>query len=1249
MEHQLPSRARRHGPWTALLGVAAIAASLLTPLSATAGIAESDTFASWKPYVNGGADVTSTADTATFHGGAASLKLVDTTPKAANVYGGVLQSVTVTPSTTYEFSAWVRAQDVPTTGTLQFVLSPDWTVRQTFPGGTYDWTRTTWTYTTTATQTAINYRIIQQNTGTYWLDDLSIVKQGTSENLVANPGFEDYTSVPPQTDPTLSIKTAVMLFDDQGTNIQVASNRASVQWTLSDAAGATLDSGDVATSAGTATLNLTGLARGYYDLHLSVDGGALVRDTSFAILGDRDGTHDTAFAVSDHLQTKVAQADVFGELGAASARFDLSWSSVEQVKGEYTFDTARDAKIQAIIDQGSRPLLILNYRNKFYDNNLTPSTPEGIAGFAAYAAAVAEHYGTTVDYEVYNEYNIGFNNGLCGRTADCYIQLLAPTYAAIKAAVPEATVVGPALAGIDLPWFTRLFELGGLDYLDVVSVHTYDYPYAPEGRGEAKQAQLAQLIRDYNDGKDKPLWMTEFGWSTATAINTDAEQAKYLVRGSVLLQAAGTDKMFVYDLLEDGTDDANREHRFGLLRNGGEGLTSLAPKQGYVAYAVLTRMLDGLAYVGPGDTETGAYAYEYSGAAGSTWVLWATSPKTVHVHADQDVTVTSMFGASTTYTPENGIVELTLGDQPVYVSGGGVTDVTSPLAASFSADAPDVVALAEGFGVKVTVDNTARPNASTDTITFRTGTTLVRVPSKPGEATSATLVAPAFDSVGTTQVAIDVERSGSAVAHIDVPVKVVDNQATVTAKPHFAAKTGTSQLLVTIENRSAETPLVVGQLTWEVGDLSGSAPTNVTIAPASTEQLTFDITGYAQWTPYDYSASATFSDGVVRTVTGKTAFAPVTPEGSEHSAADLGKTGTFIRLSNETEPSVGGTMWVGRTADGIVVHAVITDPAHDPAGAASQLYNGDSIQLSLAPGLPEANGPRVEYGVALLDSGVGTYRFSSPAAPVELPGTTVVRDENAKTTTYTVPISWAQMGIDPASEVLSYSFLVNDVANDVRMGYIEWASGIGKTKDVTQHLPLAFADAPEPQVPAAEAVEVTGGDAVAAGDDIALAATVGPAGAVQEVTWTSSDPAVATVDPDGTVHGAAEGAVTITAAAASDATVTTKHAVRVLPVAWTSTSYEKGARVSHEGAVYVAQWAAGAKDIPGASVKGPWAEEGAPTECAAGDGGAWTASGVYEAGASVIWKDHRWDAQWRSRGDEPGTGKKSPWKDAGAC
>jgi hypothetical protein len=474
------------------------------------------------------------------------------------------------------------------------------------------------------------------------------------------------------------MQTRVLVFDSSNVKIEVNSNRASVQWILRDAAGATLDSGKTPTTRGVASIYFDALVSGYYGLSVSVDDGRLFKDTSFAVLDPLHPASNPLFAASDHLRTQPDQVDIYSYLGIFAVRFDITWSTVERDKGEYTFDPARDAKVQAIIDQGLRPLVILDYRNGFYDDNRTPSSAEGIAAFADYAAAVAEHYGTAADYEVYNEFDVGFNDGACGRTADCYLQLLEPTYYAIKAAVPDARVVGPATARIDLDWLSRLIELGGLEFLDVVSVHTYDYPKPPEGRGEAKLKQLKALLRQHGD---KPLWVTEYGWSTSRSV-TDATQAKYLVRGSVLLRAAGATRMFVYDLIEDGTTPSERQHHFGIVRNGGDGLRSLAPKQAYVAYAVMARMLEGVHYEREGDVGRGTHAHEFRGGGGHrTLVLWSTVAKSVRVSSEAPVTVTSMLGATSTYDPRNGSVDLELDDRPVYVSGDEITGVSSvPLA-----------------------------------------------------------------------------------------------------------------------------------------------------------------------------------------------------------------------------------------------------------------------------------------------------------------------------------------------------------------------------------------------------------------------------------------------------------------------------------------------------------------------------------------------------------------------------------------
>src|SRR5699024_1896106 len=113
---------------------------------------------------------------------------------------------------------------------------------------------------------------------------------------------------------------------------------------------------------------------------------------------------DSPFGISfhpDEYATPAAMSRDFGPLGTAHARLDYPWSLVEREEGVYTFPERLDDTVAQLEADGVRPLLILNYRNKFYDDNRTPSTPEGLAAWGDYAAAVAGHFGDRVDYEIY--------------------------------------------------------------------------------------------------------------------------------------------------------------------------------------------------------------------------------------------------------------------------------------------------------------------------------------------------------------------------------------------------------------------------------------------------------------------------------------------------------------------------------------------------------------------------------------------------------------------------------------------------------------------------------------------------------------------------------------------------------------------------------------------------------------------------------------------------------------------------------
>jgi uncharacterized repeat protein (TIGR01451 family) len=153
----------------------------------------------------------------------------------------------------------------------------------------------------------------------------------------------------------------------------------------------------------------------------------------------------------------------------------------------------------------------------------------------------------------------------------------------------------------------------------------------------------------------------------------------------------------------------------------------------------------------------------------------------------------------------------------------------------------------------------------------------------------------------------------------------------------------------------------------------------------------------------------------------------------------------------------------------------------------------------------------------------------------------------------------------------------------------------------------------------------------------------------------SFDPAVlsyeATVDADalsGTYTNSAEHVTSDPfdepAVASADVEVT-----GIAAPAWDRKAiYRAGDEVSYDGAVYVALWW-NRGEKPGKSAYGPWAEVGADVVCGDETYQAWTRSGVYDEGDTVVHDGHVWEAKWWTRNQEPGATPWGPWRDQGAC
>jgi polysaccharide biosynthesis protein PslG len=265
--------------------------------------------------------------------------------------------------------------------------------------------------------------------------------------------------------------------------------------------------------------------------------------------------------------------DKLAAVGATSLRDDIPWAAVEQWKGELHIPTRWDILVSEARKRNIAPLLVLDYGNKFYDGGGKPHSDEGIAAFTRYAEFVVSHFkGRVLRYEIWNEWeqNVGLTRA---GSAEDYVRLVRSVYPAIKKVDPQAEVLVGAVSadGVRSGYLNQIVKRGVLDYADSLSLHAYVYRVPGfSGPGawvrwiESIEGELAAL-----QGKPISFYITEMGWPTNSGKNgvSEEKQAEYL--GQVFVHAR--EMPFIkgiwwYDFQDDGSDSANPEHNFGIVR-----------------------------------------------------------------------------------------------------------------------------------------------------------------------------------------------------------------------------------------------------------------------------------------------------------------------------------------------------------------------------------------------------------------------------------------------------------------------------------------------------------------------------------------------------------------------------------------------------------------------------------------------------------------------------------------------------------
>ena len=294
--------------------------------------------------------------------------------------------------------------------------------------------------------------------------------------------------------------------------------------------------------------------------------------------------------------------DMIAAAGIKYIRMDFVWHNIERTKGVYDW-SAYDELTSNLNRRGLRALYILDYSNQLYEPEVdskdpltgevqrgiaAPCHPESVEAFAKWAAKAAERYKeSNVVWEIWNEPNITFWRPV--PDINQYITLAFATCRAVRAADPDAIIIGPATSQIPLPFIESFLASGILEYLDAVSVHPYrDYSLSPE-TAITDYEKVNELIKLYTPpGKNHiPIISSEWGYASATKGIPQETQAAYIVRMQLANLFYGIPLSVWYDWKNDGNEPGNFEHNCGTVTS------DLKPKPAYTSIYTMNSELKG--------------------------------------------------------------------------------------------------------------------------------------------------------------------------------------------------------------------------------------------------------------------------------------------------------------------------------------------------------------------------------------------------------------------------------------------------------------------------------------------------------------------------------------------------------------------------------------------------------------------------------------------------------------------------------
>ena len=211
-------------------------------------------------------------------------------------------------------------------------------------------------------------------------------------------------------------------------------------------------------------------------------------------------------------------ANIAGRAGLGWNREEIRWSRTELVPGVYKLPDDMWRELEYAKEAGMKNELGLLYSNpvaykSFADMMDPPTTEEELTAYGNWCEWLArETKGLVQAFAVWNEFTLSSFNSTNDSPLN-YAKMMEVAYKAVKKGNPDAIVIGcEGIAIGDMPFFEKVFKAGGLNHMDILGLHPYDWTGHYNTQKIIKDSnKIKEFMRKY--GEEKPIWWTEFGFN----------------------------------------------------------------------------------------------------------------------------------------------------------------------------------------------------------------------------------------------------------------------------------------------------------------------------------------------------------------------------------------------------------------------------------------------------------------------------------------------------------------------------------------------------------------------------------------------------------------------------------------------------------------------------------------------------------------------------------------------------------------